>query len=100
MSKLDLASATSHLAAMPEWSHDRERDAITREFRFEDFMQAFSFMTELAIFAEKHNHHPEWSNVFNRVVITLTTHDANGLTQNDINFARYANAAFLRFKSA
>lgn len=100
MNKLESASTSSLLAAMPEWHHDRQRDAITREFEFEDFMQAFSFMTELAIFAEKHNHHPEWSNVYNRVVITLTTHDAGGLTQNDIDFASYANAAFMRFGPA
>jgi len=100
MNKLERASASSLLAAMPEWRHDRQRDAITREFEFEDFMQAFSFMTELAIFAEKHNHHPEWSNVYNRLVITLTTHDANGLTQNDIDFASYADAAFMRFRPA
>jgi 4a-hydroxytetrahydrobiopterin dehydratase len=100
MNKLEPVGVSSLLAAMPEWRHDRMRDAITREFQFRDFMQAFSFMTELAIFAEKHNHHPEWSNVYNRVVITLTTHDANGLTQNDIDFANYADAAFMRFKPA
>jgi 4a-hydroxytetrahydrobiopterin dehydratase len=100
MNKLEPKSACSLLAALPEWRHDRRRDAITREFQFGDFMQAFSFMTELAIFAEKHNHHPEWSNVYNRVVITLTTHDANGLTQNNIDFANYADAALMRFKPA
>jgi 4a-hydroxytetrahydrobiopterin dehydratase len=100
MNRLEADTAASLLAGMPDWSHDRQRDAITREFEFEDFIQAFSFMTQLAIHAEKHNHHPEWSNVYNRVVITLTTHDANGLTQSDIDFARYADAAFMRFSRA
>jgi 4a-hydroxytetrahydrobiopterin dehydratase len=88
------------LAQLPEWRHDGQRDAITREFEFTDFMQAFSFMAQLALYAEKHRHHPEWSNVYNRVLITLTTHDAGGLTQNDIDFARYAGAAFSRFAPA
>jgi 4a-hydroxytetrahydrobiopterin dehydratase len=100
MNKLEPASVSTLLASLPDWRHDRQRDAITREFRFRDFIQAFSFMTELAIFAEKRNHHPEWSNVYNRVTITLTTHDAGGLTQNDIDFARYAGAAFQRFETA
>src|SRR5689334_11553571 len=97
MNKLEHEAAANLLATLPEWRHDTERDAITREFRFSDFMEAFAFMTQLAIFAEKHNHHPEWSNVYNRVAITLTTHDANGLTQNDIDFARYANQSFFKF---
>jgi 4a-hydroxytetrahydrobiopterin dehydratase len=97
MDKLEPATAARLLAALPEWRHDRQRDAITREFEFKDFIQAFSFMAQLAIFAEKHSHHPEWSNVYNRVVITLTTHDANGLTQNDIDFAMYASEAYSRF---
>jgi 4a-hydroxytetrahydrobiopterin dehydratase len=100
MKKLEPASAAALLSALPDWTHDRQRDAITREFEFRDFIQAFSFMTQLAIVAEKRNHHPEWSNVYNRVVITLTTHDADGLTQNDIDFAGYANEAYTQFRPA
>lgn len=75
------------------------RDAISREFVFADFAQAFGFMTQIAIQAEKQNHHPEWSNVYNRVTITLTTHDINGLSQRDIELALYADAAFANFSA-
>ena len=57
-------------------------------------------MTQVALVAEKHDHHPEWSNIYNKVCITLTTHDANGLTQRDMDLARYADDAFARFASA
>lgn len=75
------------LAALPEWAHEPERDAITRTFTFTDFVEAFGFMTRVAILAEKADHHPEWSNVYNRVEILLTTHDANGLSTRDIDMA-------------
>jgi 4a-hydroxytetrahydrobiopterin dehydratase len=100
MKKLEPASAATLLAALPGWTHDKQRDAITREFEFRDFIQAFSFMTQLAIVAEKRNHHAEWWNVYNKVVITMTTHDANGLTQNDIDFALYADQAYTQFRPA
>ncbi|MGC1262140.1 4a-hydroxytetrahydrobiopterin dehydratase [Jannaschia helgolandensis] len=63
-------------------------DAITRQFKFEDFSQAWGFMTRVALLAEAANHHPDWRNVWNRVDIRLTTHDAGGLTQKDIDLAR------------
>ena len=94
MKKLDPASAAKLIAALPEWTHDPQRDAISRTFVFRDFPQAFGFMTQLAIMAEKRNHHPEWSNVYNRVSITYTTHDAGGLTQNDIDLAGHADAVY------
>ncbi len=62
-------------------------DAIQKEFVFEDFIEAFGFMSRVAILAEKQNHHPEWSNVYNRVNITLTTHDAGGVTKKDLRLA-------------
>jgi len=75
------------LSALPRWAHQPDRDAITRTFKFTDFVAAFGFMTRVAILAEKADHHPEWSNVYNRVEILLTTHDANGLSVRDIDLA-------------
>lgn len=62
-------------------------DAIEKEFLFEDFIHAFSFMTKVAIIVEKFNHHPEWTNIFNRVIVTLRTHEADGLTNLDFDIA-------------
>ena len=85
-------------AELPEWQFGAERGgSIRRDFVFADFVQAFAFMTRIALVAEKHDHHPEWSNVYNRVSITLTTHDAGGLTAKDIALARAADAAFGAF---
>ncbi len=69
------------------WDHDTTRDALTKTFKFKDFSAAFGWMASLAIEAEKMNHHPEWFNVYNRVEVTLTTHDANGLTGLDVSLA-------------
>lgn len=71
-----------------DWSLVDTRDAITKTFKFSSFVEAFGFMTKAAIWAEKLNHHPEWFNVYNRVEVTLTTHDANGLSALDIKLAR------------
>ena len=87
------------LASLPAWQLDPQRDAIRRRFQFTDFSAAFAFMTQLALFADKHDHHPEWTNVYNRVDITLTTHDAGGLTQRDILLARQADQVFARFQA-
>ncbi|NCQ24625.1 MAG: 4a-hydroxytetrahydrobiopterin dehydratase [Rhodobacteraceae bacterium CG17_big_fil_post_rev_8_21_14_2_50_63_15] len=70
------------------WSVDETRDAISKEFTFNDFIEAFGFMTRAAIWAEKWNHHPEWFNVYNRVQVTLTTHDVGGLSALDVKLAR------------
>ena len=75
------------LAALPHWRGDPARDAILRSLRFADFSAAFGFMTRVALAAEQADHHPEWSNVWNRVDIALTTHDAAGLTSRDIDLA-------------
>ncbi|MFN4156825.1 MAG: 4a-hydroxytetrahydrobiopterin dehydratase [Gemmobacter sp.] len=69
------------------WAHDPTRDALTKSFRFKDFTEAFGFMTRAALWAEKWDHHPEWSNVYRNVTVTLTTHDAGGLTELDIRLA-------------
>ena len=85
--KLDDAARSALLARFPEWTHEPVRDAITRQFKFADFAQAFGFMASVAIIAEKMDHHPEWSNVYNRVDILLTTHDADGLSDRDAKLA-------------
>ncbi len=73
---------------VPEWALVPDRDAIRREFRFKDFNEAWGFMTRVALVAEKLDHHPEWSNVWNTVRIDLTTHDTGGLSDNDVRLAR------------
>ena len=84
-------------ANVPEhWKRESQRDAITREFVFKDFNQAFAFMTQIALAAEKRDHHPEWSNVYNKVRITLSTHDAGGVTEKDLDLARFIDGIFLK----
>lgn len=81
------------LAQAPEWTLREDGGAIERRFVFDDFVAAFGFMTRVALLAEKADHHPEWSNVYNRVDITLTTHDADGLSARDAAMARAIDAA-------
>jgi 4a-hydroxytetrahydrobiopterin dehydratase len=97
MEKLSIERAGELLAALPDWRFDKRRGAITREYTFADFTEAFAFMAQVALVAERVNHHPEWFNVYNRVDVILTTHDAGGLTQRDIDLAACADAAFKRF---
>lgn len=78
---------TRGLAALPGWALVDGREAITRHFQFKDFNEAFGFMARAALIAEKMDHHPEWFNVWNRVEVTLATHDAGGLTQRDLDLA-------------
>lgn len=78
----------SWLEALADWSLARDGDAIARTFEFSDFSEAFAFMARVALLAEKRDHHPEWSNVYNRVEITLTTHDAGGLSLRDVHMAK------------
>ena len=80
------------LAGLPDWRWDGEREAIAKRFTFRDFNEAFGFMTRVALEAERADHHPEWSNVWNRVDIALTTHDAGGLTARDIALAKRIEA--------
>ncbi|MEE4199870.1 4a-hydroxytetrahydrobiopterin dehydratase [Erythrobacter sp.] len=76
------------LEAHPGWSLARDGQAITRSFQFADFSEAWGFMSRVALIADRHDHHPEWSNVYAKVEITLTTHDANGLSIRDAKLAR------------
>ena len=84
--------AAMQVLQMSSWKHEPTRDALQKTFRFKDFITAWSWMSAVAIVAEKMNHHPEWSNVYNTVDVTLTTHDADGLTQLDLDLARRMDA--------
>ena len=90
--QLSQAEREDALEGLPEWDYEDGRDAITRSFTFDDFSQAFAFMTQVALLAEKADHHPEWSNVYNRVEILLTTHDAGGLAGRDVEMAQAIDA--------
>ena len=85
--KLDSAARKSALARLNGWSEVSGRDAITRKFTFKNFNEAFGFMSRVALVAEKMDHHPEWSNVYKTVDVTLSTHDAGGLTELDVKLA-------------
>lgn len=89
--KLTDAEVQSALTGLGGWTVVQGRPAISKSFKFTDFNAAFGFMTRVALAAEKLDHHPEWSNVYNRVDITLTTHDAGGITALDIDLARLIN---------
>ena len=83
---LSEAEILERLAALPGWELAGGR--LRRELRFSDFSQAFAFMTRVALLAEKRDHHPDWSNVYNRVTVELWTHDAGGVTDGDLDFAQ------------
>ena len=87
MKTIDEATIDAFIAAHPHWKADRSKAALTAEFKLPDFAAAMGFMMEIAVHADKMNHHPEWSNVYNKVSITLTTHDAGGLTNLDLQLA-------------
>ena len=89
--RLDEAARATLAADLPGWSLAEGRDAIRREFRFRDFSEAWGFMARVALLAEAQDHHPEWSNTYNRVEILLTTHDADGLSKHDLRLARAIN---------
>ena len=86
--KLTPAERERLLPTLDGWTLDEARDGIAKSYRFADFTRAFAFMTRVALLAEKADHHPEWSNVWNRVDILLTTHDAKGLSMRDIALAQ------------
>ena len=82
--RLTEAELSALLAGAPEWTLREDGKALVRTFKFKDFNQAFGFMTRVALYADKADHHPEWFNVYNRVEMTLTTHDADGLSRRDV----------------
>lgn len=95
MKPLDPHIASARLAAMPDWVLAADGLSISRQYVFSDFRSAFGFMTQVALAAEKADHHPEWFNVYNRVDMRLTTHEAAGLTDRDFALAAVADAIAL-----
>lgn len=89
MTKIAVADA---LVSLDGWSAVDGREAISKAFQFKNFIEAFGWMTQAAIIAEKMNHHPEWSNVYRTVEVTLTTHDAGGVTELDVKLAKAMDA--------
>ncbi|MDP9607509.1 UNVERIFIED_ORG: 4a-hydroxytetrahydrobiopterin dehydratase [Variovorax paradoxus] len=93
--RLHAEELEAQLPTLDGWVHDATRGGIlSKEFRFEDFSQAFSFMAQIAVHAERMDHHPEWFNVYNRVSVALTTHDVDGVSAKDIEMARLMNRIF------
>jgi 4a-hydroxytetrahydrobiopterin dehydratase len=89
--------AAAALTQVPSWRAAEGRDAIVKQFKFADFNQAFGFMTQAALYADKHDHHPEWFNVYNKVDVTLATHDAGGVTDKDVALAKFMDETAARF---
>ena len=80
-----------------DWKLLSDRNAISKTYKFKNFNEAFAFMTSVAIFADKINHHPEWENVYNKVIITLTTHDVGGVSELDYDMALFADKSYKNF---
>jgi 4a-hydroxytetrahydrobiopterin dehydratase len=87
LKKLDAKARTAALKKLKGWKEVKGGEAIARSFKFKDFNEAFGFMTRVALLADKMDHHPEWFNVYSKVDVTLSTHDAGGVTDNDIKMA-------------
>jgi len=92
VAKLTDTERATLATTLPQWQMAPGRDAIMRDFAFADFSEAWGFMARVALLAEKHDHHPEWSNVWNRVSVTLSTHDAGGLSARDVKLAQAIDA--------
>jgi 4a-hydroxytetrahydrobiopterin dehydratase len=88
----DRIGAPAALAQLQGWRAAEGRDAVAKSFAFKDFKAAFGFMTQVALKAEQMDHHPEWFNVYNKVDVTLATHDANGVTALDVELAKFIDA--------
>ena len=95
MSTLEIAQ---QLASLQLWHLDAKLGSVTREFKLADFVSAIEFMKQIAIEAESHKHHPEWCNVYNKVTITWTTHDVQGLSMKDIELAHICDQTFARYQ--
>ena len=91
MKRISKVELTKKLKRLSGWKIVKNRSAIKKTFKFDNFQQAFGWMTSMAIYAEKNDHHPEWFNVYNNVDVTLSTHDSGGVTQLDINMAKQMN---------
>ena len=92
VNRLSADERKSALQGLSGWKEAKGRDAIERVFTFKDFNEAFGFMARVALVAEKRDHHPEWRNVYKTVEVTLTTHDADGVTQKDVDLAKAMDA--------
>ena len=92
MSKFSASEIDQALEDLSGWERVESEEAISKTFKFKDFKQAFGFMTQVAMRAEQMNHHPEWFNVYNRVEVKLTTHDAGGVTELDLKLAKFMDA--------
>ena len=93
MSVLLQQEIEQHLGSLPDWQFNKDKHVLEIGYRFDSFASAISFMMQIAIIADKMNHHPEWSNVYNRVHISLTTHDAGGVSMLDIELAKAMDKA-------
>ena len=91
MKKLSKTEVTNKLKKLSGWKLMKGRNAITKTFKFKNFTEAFGWMTSMALYAEKKDHHPEWFNVYSTVEVTLSTHDARGVTNLDLDMAREMN---------
>ena len=96
VARLEGTARRQALEGLKGWKEETGRDAISKEFRFADFNQAFAFMTQVALKAERMDHHPEWSYVYNRVSVLLSTHDCGGVSQRDIDLARFIDTLSAR----
>ena len=94
MKKLSIKDKTTALKKLKGWRTVKNRNAITKQFIFNDFISAFEWMTSIAFYAERENHHPEWLNVYNKVDVILTTHDAGGVSKLDIDLAKKMELQF------
>lgn len=94
MAKLTGKEREAVLSGLNGWVYDATSDAISHDFKFKDFSEAFAFMTRVALLAQSADHHPEWSNVYNKVSVTLTTHDAGGVTAKDVALAEGIDKLF------
>ena len=97
LQKMNAEDVIQSLSTLPRWSVDAKSSAITREYVLVDFFNAFEFMTQIAVAAEKHDHHPDWRNVYNKVTIIWTTHDVQGLSTKDVNLAQICDEIYAGF---